>query len=88
MPSGNSVAARELLRLARLTGAGEYEERARQILAAFASRVKEYPAGYTHFMQAALQALWPGKEVVVTGDAAAEDTQKILGALQQNSCPR
>lgn len=87
MPSGNSVAARELLRLARLTGAGEYEERARQILAAFASRVKEYPAGYTHFMQAALQALWPGKEVVVTGDAAAEDTQKILGALQQKFLP-
>ena len=67
LPSGNGVAARELLRLARLTGEPGYEERANQVLAAFAYQVRDYPAGHTQLMQAALLALAPGKEVVSWG---------------------
>lgn len=87
LPSGNSVAARELLRLARLTGEPEYEERANQVLAAFADTVKHYPAGHTQLMQAVLPALAPGKEVVVLGDRWAEATAKILKTLQRSFLP-
>lgn len=87
LPSGNGVAARELLRLARLTGEPGYEERANQVLAAFAYQVRDYPAGHTQLMQAALLALAPGKEVVVLGDRRDEAAAKVLKTLQRSFLP-
>lgn len=87
MPSGNSVAARELLRLARLTGEARYEERANQVVAAFSGQVKHYAASHTQLMQAVLFGLFPGKEVVVLGKREDEDTRKVLAALQRKFLP-
>ena len=87
MPSGNSVAARELMRLARLTGEPEHETRAAQLIAAFASQVKSHPAGYCHLMQAVQFAVAPGKEVVVLGDWGDKDTRRLLNTLQQKFMP-
>ena len=61
MPSGNSVAARELMRLARLTGDTELQEVAEKIIRAFAASI-HYPAGHTHLLQALLLALVPGRK--------------------------
>lgn len=87
MPSGNSVAARELLRLARLTGDAELEARANLLISAFAGSVKNYPAGYTHFMQAVLFGTAPGKEVVILGAWEDKDTQRLLTRLKQSFVP-
>jgi uncharacterized protein YyaL (SSP411 family) len=67
MPSGNSVAALNLLRLARLTSDPALEERAQAQLQAFSGNVSRYPTGYAYFLMALDFALGPTQEVVLTG---------------------
>jgi uncharacterized protein len=52
IPSGNSVAAMNLSRLAQLTGDFELEEKVQQLFNAFASELKRYSAGQTYLLQA------------------------------------
>jgi uncharacterized protein YyaL (SSP411 family) len=64
MPSGNSVAAYNLLKLARLTGEKELEELADRQLKFYISSTKEYPIGYSFYMMALLFALYPSGEII------------------------
>ncbi len=52
MPSSNSVAAHNGLRLARLTGDHRLEEKAASIFRAFSQQIDDAPAGYTHTVHA------------------------------------
>jgi len=78
-PSGNSVSAHNLLRLARLTGRQELAAMADTMFQSFAGKVEDYPAGYTHFLTALLFSLVPGKEIVVVADyeAIGDDLQPL-----------
>ena len=77
MPSGNSVATLNGLRLARLTARADLEDAARAALAA-PEVVHEHPSGFTHLMTAAAFALGPSQEVVVAdGDGRAEMIQAV-----------
>lgn len=87
MPSGNSVAARELMRLARLTGDTELQEVAEKIIRAFASQVLHYPAGHTHLLQALLLALVPGREAVVVGELDHPEIRQLLQEVQRSFLP-
>ena len=53
IPAANGVAARNLLRLATLTGDGEYRERAEGIVRAFAGEMTRQPAGYLTLIRVA-----------------------------------
>jgi uncharacterized protein len=86
LPSGNSVAAWNLLRLARLTGEAELEEAARRTLAAFGTAARA-PAGHTLWLLALDCALNPSFEVVIAGDPAAADTRAMLRAFQARFLP-
>jgi hypothetical protein len=86
LPSGNSVAAWNLLRLARLTGRQELEEDARRTLAAFGSAAR-MPAAHTLYLLALDFALGPSFEVVVAGDPTAPDARALLGAFQRRFLP-
>ncbi len=86
LPSGNSVAAWNLLRLARLTGRAELEETARRTLAAFGSATRT-PAGHTLYLLALDCALGPSFEVVIAGEPAAADTRAMLRAFQSPYVP-
>ena len=67
LPSGNSISALNLLRLARLTRDQKWETRAENQLLAFRSMISTYPSGYTAFLQAIQFALHPGQELILTG---------------------
>lgn len=67
LPSGNSITALNLLRLARLTGDERWELRAEQQLLSFRSTLDQYPAGYTAFLQALQYALHPSQELLFVG---------------------
>jgi uncharacterized protein YyaL (SSP411 family) len=74
-PSGNSVAAYVLGKLAKLTADTKWEELARRQLSFLASDIKAYPAAHCFGLMAAQLALNPSQEVVCTvssdSDAAA-----------------
>ncbi len=86
-PSGNSVAALNLLRLARVTADPDLEERAAQIGGAFAGSIREFPMGYTQMLIAVEFALGPSREVVVVGNPDAEHTGRMLSVLREAFLP-
>ena len=86
LPSGNSVAAWVLLRLARITGQTELEERAERTLRAFGGAARS-PAAHTLYLLALDFALGPSFEIVVAGDPAAADTRALLSAFAHRYRP-
>jgi len=87
IPSGNSVAALNLLKLARLTGREELNEKAYQIFSAFAGEVSAYPMAYTNLMCALLFAFGISREIVITGDLASESTKSMLALVRSVYMP-
>jgi len=87
IPSGNSVAALNLLRLGHITGREDYLKKAEEISRAFSESVNRYPAGHAHLMMALDYALNPNYEVVIVGQPAAKDTGAMLLALRRPFLP-
>ena len=87
VPSGNSVAMLNLLRLAHMTGDPELEKKAIQVGRAFAGAVREYPAGYAQLLMAVDFSIGPVYEVAIAGDSRAEDTKNMLQALRSRFLP-
>ncbi|MFQ5484892.1 MAG: thioredoxin domain-containing protein [Desulfobacterales bacterium] len=87
IPSGNSVAAFNLLRLAHMTGKDSYLERAEQIIKSFSDSVREYPIGHSQLMIALEFALNPNYEVVIVGNRRRKDTISMLDALRKPFLP-
>ncbi|MGV8074140.1 MAG: thioredoxin domain-containing protein [Syntrophobacteraceae bacterium] len=81
VPSGNSVAMLNLLRLSRITGNSEWEEKADLMLRSFAGVVGDYPSGYTQFLNAVDFALGPNREIVIAGEPEHESTLAMLRVL-------
>ncbi|MDF2547831.1 MAG: thioredoxin protein [Anaerosolibacter sp.] len=86
-PSGNSVATYCMLRLARMTGNKEFEEKAMSQFQTFGGNVKENPNSYTHFMMAYLFANMHTKGIVIAGKREQEDTKRMLAQLEQRFLP-
>ncbi len=87
IPSGNSVALLNLLRLSRITGATEWEDKAERMLRYFSGMVGDYPSGYTQFLNALDFALGPSSEVVIVGDPELESTRTMLELLHRKFYP-
>ena len=87
IPSGNSVAVYNLLRLAHMTGKTDYMEKAEGIIKAFSDPVKQYPAGHSQLMVALEYALNPNYEVVIVGEPQKQDTRLMLAALRRPFIP-
>jgi len=87
VPSSNSVAMLNLLRLGKMTANTEFEEKAAHIGRAFSGTIWQAPMAYTHMMVALDFALSPTSVVVIAGDAGAEDTKAMLAALRKVFIP-
>jgi uncharacterized protein YyaL (SSP411 family) len=86
IPSANSQAANNMLKLARLTGSYELEEKAVRIIAAFSGSIPDYPAGFSHMLGAAIMLKARGKEVIITGDCDS-DAGNLLNVLREGYKP-
>ncbi len=86
-PSGNSIAALNLLRMAHLTGSERYGELASKTLDAFGSRVKTTPSGVPQMMVAVMYSLTPPKQIVLAGSADAPETRAMLEAIRARFLP-
>ncbi len=86
-PSGNSVAALNLLRLGRITGNPEWEQKAEQLAAVFSGSVSQFPSAYTQMLVAREFALGPSREVVISGNLDAPDTRELIRELRRPFLP-
>ena len=87
VPSGNSVAMLNLLRLGRITTKTDFEEKAAKIGQAFHGSVSQMPSAYTQLMAAADFAIGLSYEVVIAGDLEASDTREMLRAIRRLFLP-
>jgi uncharacterized protein YyaL (SSP411 family) len=88
VPSANSVAMLNLLRLGRLTANPDLESRAAALAGSFAATVRRHPAAYTHLMAALDFAVGPTVEIVIVGAPEAEDTRGLIDSVRSAYLPR
>ena len=87
IPSGNSVAGLNLLKLSRITGEVEYEQKASKLGQAFSETIESGPMAYTLFMMGLDFGLGPSHEVVIVGDPESDDTKAMIDAIRKNYSP-
>jgi uncharacterized protein YyaL (SSP411 family) len=87
IPSGNAVAMLNLLRLGRMTANSDLEEKAAKIGRAFSRSVKQSPAAHSQLMAALDFGIGPCYEVVIAGNAQAEDINAMVKALRTRFLP-
>jgi uncharacterized protein YyaL (SSP411 family) len=87
IPSGNSVAMLNLLRLGRMTANSDLEGRAAKMGSAFSGSVNQLPSAHTQLMVALDFAIGPCHEVVIAGKAEAEKTKAMVKALRTRFLP-
>lgn len=68
IPSSNSVSALNFMKLARLTGRQEFEEKADEILKSFSDEILVNPISYSYSLMALIFGTSKGKEVVIVSE--------------------
>ncbi|MCJ7444332.1 MAG: thioredoxin domain-containing protein [Methanotrichaceae archaeon] len=87
LPSGNSVAIFNMLRLYHITGNSELKEMANVIFRIFAGSITKQPLGHVMFMCALDFALGPISEVAIVGSSKSAETMEMLKALRIKFMP-
>ncbi len=87
VPSGNSAAMLNTVKLARITGNVKLENHAGEISATFAQLVKAAPSSFGQFLCGLNFATGPSYEIVVAGEPDSEDTLKMLNAISFGFTP-
>ncbi|MBN1573384.1 MAG: thioredoxin domain-containing protein [Deltaproteobacteria bacterium] len=86
-PSGNSVAAKNLLRLAKITGDVRLEERAEELIRSFLPTVGRDPHAYTQFLEALDFLMGPSREIVISGYPDNPITRGMVESVQRRFIP-
>ncbi|MHA1508226.1 MAG: thioredoxin domain-containing protein [Promethearchaeota archaeon] len=87
IPSGNSVAMLNLLRLAQLTGNDNYEKKADYLGRVFAENVRANPVAHSLMMVAVDYAVGPTYSLVIAGDTGNKDTNSMLDEIRKQFLP-
>jgi uncharacterized protein YyaL (SSP411 family) len=87
LPSGNSVALLNLVRLAQLTGDSKQKELASQTIKVFSEDVKRAPVAHTFMLIGVDFAVGPAYNVILVGDPQEDSTQEMLGSLRERYLP-
>ena len=87
IPSGNSMAAELLMRLAKLTGNEEYRKEAARIFEIMAAAMAQQPTGFGRMLTALDDFLAPSQEVAVVGLLEDARTQALLEEVRRHYLP-
>jgi len=87
IPSGNSVAMLNLLRLARLTGEMELESKASEIARIFSEQVKASPSAFTQLFSAVDFMLGPAHEICLVDEPSDDRLNEMIQTIQQTFLP-
>lgn len=88
LPSGNSVAALDLVRLGQLTMDKELQGYAEQLFETFSGQVNQGSSAFPQLLIALDFWLGPSQEIVIAGDPNSADTQQMLRAVYDRFLPR
>jgi uncharacterized protein YyaL (SSP411 family) len=87
IPSGNSLAAEALLRLAELTGNEEWRGEALRILLVMQDAMARQPTGFGRMLGALDMLLAPRREIAIVGAPDDDATQALLRTVRKRYLP-
>ncbi len=87
IPSANSVAMLNFLRIARMTGDTSLEEKAAAIGRAFSAGISGGPSSYAQLLCALDFGVGPSYEVVIVGSRDSESTKAMISSLRKTFAP-
>ncbi len=86
VPSGNSVALMNMVRLSKITGNTDYDVAAQKLIDFFSAKVDSYPSIYA-FFECALDYIYnPAVEIVITSENKPEESE-FIDALREVYMP-
>lgn len=87
LPSANSVAMMNLLRLGRMTANTQWEEKADKIARSTSEQTGQASTSFTQLLQAHLWATTPSYEIVIAGERQNLDVQDMIQRLYKMYLP-
>jgi len=87
IPSGNSVAVMNMVKLTRITGNTKWAELAEKTLRVFSEDVNRAPTGYTLMLTGFMFDTQNSKEIVIVGDSRNRNTAKFLHTIRASYAP-
>jgi len=87
IPSGNSVAVMNMVKLTRITGNTNWAELAEKTIRAFSEDVNRVPTGYTLMLTAFMFDTQNSKEIVIVGDSRDRNTKRFLHTIRAGYAP-
>jgi uncharacterized protein YyaL (SSP411 family) len=87
IPSGNSVALLNLLRLYFITGNENLDKKADILSRVFSEKIKNNPSAFTQFLTAVDFEIGPSYSLVISGDKDTESTQKMINLIRGQFLP-
>lgn len=87
IPSANSVATMNWLRLAHLTGENKFQRYAEEQFKSFSNNIATNPVSCAHMLSSYLFSISDVKEIVIVGDKDDEKTKKILDLINDKYSP-
>jgi uncharacterized protein YyaL (SSP411 family) len=87
VPSGNSVALLNLLKLGRITANPEFEEKASLSAKAFFKIVNASPSAFTRFLTSLDFMLGESFEIIISGRKESEDTVSMIKEIENHYIP-
>jgi uncharacterized protein len=83
VPSGNTMFARQCVRLSAYTGDHRYEDAARTVLRTLVSAMQQYPLAFAEALNTADMLISGMKEVAVVGEPGAAATTELLNIIRK-----
>jgi uncharacterized protein YyaL (SSP411 family) len=87
IPSGNSVAIMNLLRLSKITGDNKFERMADSSMKPFVSQILNAPIYFSQFLSALSFAIGPSYEIVIVGDKSETIMEKMTNYINNTYVP-
>jgi uncharacterized protein YyaL (SSP411 family) len=87
VPSGNSVALLNLLRLGRMCGNTDWEKMADRMIRGLGGAIGAHPMAYTHLMIGLDFFLGPTREIVIAGNPEGRTVREMVTYVQQAFLP-
>ncbi len=87
VPSGNSAAVLNLLKLGRFTGKAEFEEMASKIISVFSRSINNSPASFTLALCGLDFALGPSYEIIIASEKNSSSAGEVLNVIGKRFLP-
>jgi len=87
LPSGNSVAMLNLIRISRFTGDTSFEEKASILQKTFSKMIDSSPSAFTQFLAGLDFAFGPSLEIAIVGKRDLEQSNEMLKEITKKFLP-